>query len=142
MTVGSGPGCAVDESDASSFQTFQLSGKVWCSKGDVMEGLPTSLEEPAYGRIGPERLEKFDGSRKRNTDALFFEDFRLGTGFAGYEFEDTTALLYGVHSDADMVQWLGRSGKIIHNGLCRLSGAGQTKREAHDEAAPDTLQGE
>jgi hypothetical protein len=142
MTVCSRPGCAIDESDASGFQTFQLAGKVWRSKSDVMEGLPTSLEEPAYGRVGTERFEKFDGSCKRNTDALFFEDFRLGTGFTGYEFEETRALLDGVHSDADMVQWLGRCGKNIHNGLCRLSGAGQTKREAHDEAAPDTLQGD
>ena len=108
MTVGSRPGCAIDEPDSSSFQTFQFAGKVWRSKSDVMECLPTSLEEPTYGRVWTERFEKFDGSCKGNTDALFFEEFRLGTGFAGYEFEETTALLDGVHGDADMVQRLGR----------------------------------
>jgi hypothetical protein len=142
MTVGSWPGYAIDQSESSGFQTFQFAGKVWCSKSDVMEGLPTSLEEPTYGRVWTERFEKFDGSCKDNTNALFFEEFRLRTGFAGYEFEETMALLDGVHGDADMVQRLGRCGKNVHNGLCRLSGAGQTKREAHDKAAPDTLKGE
>jgi hypothetical protein len=108
MTVGSRPGCAIDESDACSFQTLQFAGKVWSSKSDVMEGLPTSLDEPTYGRVRTERFEKFYSSDEGNTDALFFQDLRLGTGFARYEFEETTALLDGVHSDAHVVHLLGR----------------------------------
>lgn len=108
MSACSGSRCAVDESDPFGFEASEFGFEVVGSIGDVMQGLPTALEEAAHGAIGAEGLEEFDGAREGDTDTLGFERFGVGTVLAGKEFEVTATLFDRVNGDRHVIEWTVR----------------------------------
>jgi hypothetical protein len=69
-----------------------------------MEPWASSLEEPADGRVGTERLQKLHGAGERGSDALRHELFGRGTRLPGDELKKTTGLLEGGHGHGDVVE--------------------------------------
>lgn len=106
MALGSRARYAVDELDAFGFEARQFALEIDGAQGDVVQALPTPLEEATHGGIGSEGLEELDRADERDVHTLRFEDLDLGTGFARQEFKETAAFLDGSNGDPHVVEWV------------------------------------
>lgn len=124
VAPGTGARPGVDEFDPRRGESVEFGLDVVAAIGDVMEGGAAALDETPDAGIGMEGFEQFDVPAERNPDTLAFQGLRVGTTFAGEEFEKAARVLQRGDRDRHVIQghspWKG----IIHErpALMRLGG--------------------
>jgi len=104
VSTGSRARLLVDEAEPVGSKSLEVGREVLAPVGDVMEAGTSTGDEAADRSVGGERLEKLEGPRERDADALGFEGLWAGTPAAGNEFEEATGLIKRTNGDRHVIE--------------------------------------
>jgi len=147
MTTGAVARLAIDQAHSGLLEPSELLRQPGDPVRDVVQAWPSTVEEPTDRGVGSQRLEQLDRSHEGHAHALRFEDFRLGTFVACYEFEHGPIFVdggnrhgYVVERSVGQMGWKRR--RRLHEWACSISRDGSKRGRTKVAVRPDTPQGE